>query len=226
MISDRLLLCGELVRRGAVLADVGTDHAYLPIHLLSCGTISRCIVSDINEGPLMRARRNLEDSGYSDRAVVVLTDGAAALRDMGATDYAVCGMGGELIARIISEAPQLSDEKINLILQPMSRPEALRAYLFDNGFSILNERYVTDTGRHYVCILASYRGIKTEYTSADIHFGKAEFFVGELPLAMRLYMEEREAALVKLIHGKRLGGSPTAAEEELLSSLRNRLKGM
>ena len=89
MISPRLAVCAQLVRSGAVLADVGTDHAYLPIHLLSLGKIERAVASDINEGPLEKARTNVMQSGFSDKACTVLTNGAAALSESGATDYAI-----------------------------------------------------------------------------------------------------------------------------------------
>ncbi len=223
-ISKRLAVCGELVRRGAILADVGTDHAYLPIHLLELGKIKGCVLSDINEGPLASARANIAERGFSGMAKFFLTDGAATLSDCGATDYSICGMGGELIAEIICAAPHLCDSSINLILQPMSRPEALRAALFDNGFDILDERYVTDMGKHYVCILASYSGTVRQYTQADIHFGKEEFFSGELSHDMLLYMEERERVLTNVIRGKSKGGESTTEDVRLLECLKTRLK--
>ena len=93
-IDARLMSSANFVRAGAVLADIGTDHGYLPIVLLKEGRIERAVMSDINEGPLATARRNVEDEGLSDKCTLILSDGALALEGLGITDYSICGMGG------------------------------------------------------------------------------------------------------------------------------------
>lgn len=223
-INKRLLVCSELVRDGAVLADVGTDHAYLPIYLLAQSKIERAVLSDINQGPLNKARENSEKAGFIDRVELKLCNGAKELSNSGATDYAICGMGGELIADIIEHAPHLKNENINLILQPMSKPEALREYLFSNGFEILKERYVTDTGKHYVCILARYSGINTPYECADIHFGTRSVFKDAKSQEESVYMNEKIKSLKRTADGKRLGGIDADNETALLSALCERMK--
>ena len=223
-INKRLLVCSELVREGAVLADVGTDHAYLPIYLLAQSKIERAVLSDINQGPLNKARENSEKAGFIDRVELKLCNGAKELSDTGATDYAICGMGGELIADIIKHAPHLKNENINLILQPMSKPEALREYLFSNGFEILKERYVTDTGKHYVCILARYSGVNTPYERVDIHFGTRSVFKNAKSQEELIYMNEKIKSLKRAVDGKRLGGIDADSETELLSALCERMK--
>ena len=220
-LGERLKTCASLVREGAVLADVGTDHAYLPIYLLSEGKIERAVLSDINEGPLLKAKENVIANGYSERVSLVLCDGACALAESGATDYSVCGMGGELIASIISSAPHLKDKKIRLILQPMSKPEALRSFLFDNGFSILEERYSFDEGKYYVSMLAEYSGKKEEYTSFDACFGKT-FPSDDNVRVMTEYMKRRKRALKGIINGKREGNADFSEEERLVAELSER----
>lgn len=219
--GERLKSCAALVRDGAALADVGTDHAYLPIYLLSEGRIERAVLSDINEGPLLKAKENVLESGYSDRVSFELCDGARELAKYGATDYSVCGMGGELIADIIAAAPQLKNGEIRLILQPMTKPEALRAYLFDNGFSILEESYSFDEGKYYVAILAEYTAAVTEYTPADAHFGKFPPKRGVTP-EMLEYMRIRKRALEAIISGKRAGNADFSEEEALSLELSRR----
>ena len=211
-----------MVREGAVLADIGTDHAYLPIYLLSEGKIERAVLADINEGPLKKARENAKASGFLSAVELCLTDGAAALSEKGVTDYAICGMGGELIADIIERAPQLRDGDIRLILQPMSKPDALRRYLFENGFKIDREIYVTDEGKHYVCISAHYFGGKTEYSDADAYFGAIGAFMSADGEAFVNYMKAKERSLLRVIDGKRKGGGEFSDEEKLLSELRYR----
>ena len=149
-LDGRLNSVGKFVRQGAEFADIGTDHAYLPIYLLKCGRISSAVASDINEGPLASARANAEEMGVSEKIRFVLTDGARGLEDMGITDVAIAGMGGELIADIIENSPFLRDEKIRLILQPMSKQGHLRRYLSERGFDIVAEDYSSSAGKFYV----------------------------------------------------------------------------
>jgi len=222
-LDKRLLCAAELVREGAVLADVGTDHGYLPIYLILSGKIKRAILSDINEGPLDSARANAASSGVSQYVELVLADGAEALVDKGATDYAILGMGGELIARIIEDAPHLKSGGISLILQPMSRPEALREKLFNSGFSVLREVYCSDSGKYYVVILARYTGERTEYSDVDLAFGKEDVFFSSTSYEMREYMKVRESRLEKIIKGKLSGDESADAEISLLAALRKRL---
>ncbi len=222
-INARLKVLATLIRDGAVLADVGTDHAYLAIHLIDEGRISFAHLSDINSEPLNRARQNVASYGLSDRASFHLTNGARELDGYGITDYAIAGMGGELIADIIAAAPHLKSKNVNLALQPMTKPEVLRAYLYDNGFDIVDEKYVTDEGKNYVCIRAVYTSHASEYSLCDAYFGKARFFCGELSIPMMTYMNEQLSRLAGVIRGKRMGGLPTDSEEELVRELRARL---
>lgn len=139
----------KYVRRGAVFADIGTDHAYLPIYLLKEGIIERAVLSDVNRGPLASAEENAREAGVLDRVELVLTDGAAALEGRGITDLAIFGMGGELIADIIERAPFLKNENIRLVLQPMTKQPLLCDYLAERGFGVEGECYTCDAGRFY-----------------------------------------------------------------------------
>ena len=218
-LSARLFACGELVPDGAYLADVGTDHAYLVISLLKRGKIARAVCSDINEGPLMRARANVADAGLTDKVDFCLADGAYALEKFKPDAYSVCGMGGELIAEIVSKAPAMRNDGVSLVLQPMTRPEALREYLITEGFFIKEERYVLDAGRYYAVISAVYDGKRREASRSELYFGALPG-KGDILAPERLgYLRQRANALSKMIEGKRRGGEPTEDDEELLSSV-------
>ena len=221
--NKRLLCCASLVREGAVLADVGTDHGYLPIHLLESGRISRAVLSDINRGPRAKAEENVRAAGLSPLVELRLCNGAAELFGLGVTDYTVCGMGGELIADIIEHAPHLKDEKINLILQPMSKPEALREYLYTHGFAIDRECFVTDEGKHYVCILAHYTGERVNFSHADAYFGYDKFYRDEQSRAAECYFEGKLLSLARAKEGKARGGEDISLEDELIAELKKRL---
>lgn len=216
IIGNRLLSVSSMIRRGAVLADIGTDHAYLPIYLLSRGEISRAVCSDINEGPLATAEANLKEMGLLEKCELYLTSGVEGLYGKGITDYAVCGMGGELIASIIEAAPYLKSREVRLILQPMSRPEYLRRHLWREGYSILREVYSEEAGKYYVAMLAEFCGEREEFSDFDAYFGKN---LGESKTwqnEKKKYIKMRFAALKKAVEGRREGGISTEAEDFIL----------
>ncbi len=170
-IDPRLSSAASFVRAGAVFADIGTDHGYLPVFLLSSGRIKYAYLSDVNEGPLNKARENVARAGLAEKCELLLADGAAALSGCGITDYAICGMGGELIAEIIERAPHLFDKNVRLILQPMSRQEHLRRALYGMGFCILNEKYSVADGKRYVCMCVEFTGTPCEISDDVAHLG-------------------------------------------------------
>ena len=217
-LDKRLLSCAEYVRAGAVFADIGTDHGYLPIFLLRSGRITKAYLSDVNEGPLASAVENAKDSGLSDKCEFILTDGAAALSGKGITDYAICGMGGVLISEIIDAAPHLKDKDVRLILQPMTRQAHLRRYLNGNGFSITDERYSTADGKHYVTVVAEFT---EEYRDIDII--EAELGVEREHGADRVeyfeYLEAKKAVLEKTVLGKERGKLDVSEEKVILEAI-------
>lgn len=204
--GKRLLTAVKYVRRGAVLTDIGTDHALLPIYLLQEGIIKRAILSDINEGPLESARKNAAAADVSDMVELVLADGADGLADSGATDIVIFGMGGELIADIIERAPFFKRSGIRLILQPMTKHVTLCKYLLQNGFSIIGESYSSEGGKFYRTLCAEYGGapdtnvdeiakIGLCATPCDEIAAKIGFLSASLASNMRAYNGKLHAAL-------------------------------
>ena len=221
-LDKRLLSCADYVRVGAVFADIGTDHGYLPIFLLNTGRIQRAYLSDINRGPLTSAERNARDNGLSDKCEFILTDGAAALSGKGITDYAICGMGGELIARIIEDAPHIKEVGIRLILQPMTKQEYLRRYLASNGFSVLDERFSFDSGKYYVTLLAEYTGECREISVSEAELGIKTAHDGDRVEYLG-FLEGKMKAVKKAFLGKSAAGYVTADEEMLIGMIEERI---
>jgi len=222
-LNSRLLSAAELVRQDAVFADIGTDHAYLPVFLLKKGKISRAYASDINKGPLMRAEENARAAGLSDKITLTLSDGAAHLKLCGITDYAICGMGGELIASIIDAAPHLKDSSVRLILGPNSRQGHLRAYLSENGFEILEELYSFDAGKYYLTLLAEYTGKAKALDPITAELGRE--MTDNVNLDCHIgYIEGKITAYKTALSGKKLGGLDTSFEEKMLEALALRLE--
>ena len=223
-LDKRLLSCADYVRVGAVLADIGTDHGYLPLFLLREGRVQRAYLCDINEGPLSSAKRNATLDGLIDKCEFILTDGAAALSDKGVTDYTVCGMGGELIARIIDDAPHLRVRGTRLILQPMTKQESLRKYLTSHGFSILDERFSYDSGKYYVTVLAEYTGECREMSDSEAELGIEVRHITDRDEYLG-FLEGKRRAAEKALRGKRIGGYDASLEEHRLSLIDARISG-
>ena len=142
-ISDRLLACAGFVPRGSCVADIGCDHGYLSIHLLTTGTARSCIASDVREGPLQSAQRNARKFGVANRIEFHLSDGVQNIpRDFDCMDCA--GMGGDTMIHILKSAPWLKDGKYTLVLQCQSKTPMLRRYLSENGWQISEEAALRD----------------------------------------------------------------------------------
>ena len=143
-LSDRLLACARFVNNGDRVADIGCDHGYLSIYLLTNGIASSCIASDVNEGPLQSAMRNARKFGVGSKMEFCLSDGVQNVpRDF---DCMVCaGMGADTMMSIIHASSQwLKDPKYRLILQCQSKRPELRQWLYDEGFRINRETLAKD----------------------------------------------------------------------------------
>ena len=221
-LDKRLLSCAEFVRAGAVFADIGTDHGYLPLFLLRQGRIERAYLSDVNKGPLSSARHNAAAQGLLDRCEFILADGAAALKDRGITDYAICGMGGELISRIIEDSPHLMSEGTRLILQPMTKQECVRRFLVEHGFSVVAERFSYDSGKYYVTLVADYTGLVSSLSDADAELGFDIPHEGDRVEYLG-YLEGKKKAARKALEGRLRGGVDTTDEERALRLIEERI---
>ena len=215
--DSRLLSALPFLKRGGRCIDVGTDHAYLPIYLIHNRIVCHAMACDINEGPLMSAKEHIALAGMENQIDTFLTDGLHGLEFFDADDILIFGMGGELIANIISHAPHLFDKNLRLILQPMSRQSYLRRFLLSSGFDIIREIYSYDTGKYYTCMLAEYTGIRREITEEEATVGLASTeHLGEF---RRGYLEARLASLRRAMDGKLRGGVAEPEETPLVRAL-------
>ena len=142
-LSTRLLACAGFVNKGDRVADIGCDHGYLSIHLLTQGIARSCIASDVAKGPLQSAMDNARKFGVSENITFHLSDGVQSIpRDF---DTLVCaGMGGDTMIHILQSAPWLKNEQYRLILQCQSKRPELRRWLYDHGFAIRRETLAKD----------------------------------------------------------------------------------
>ncbi len=167
-LDPRLLTIAEMVRKNGKICDVGTDHALLPCYLFEQGA-GDVIASDVNDGPLKAAEATVRQYGAENCVKVMKSDG---LRDIPpCDDVIVAGMGGELIARIITECA-FKNENTNFILQPMTKAEILRTELYAGGFEITEERTAQSAGKIYTVMLVKFTGVKQEISDKFAFFGK------------------------------------------------------
>lgn len=155
-LDARLQLCANFVRPGAKLVDIGTDHAYLPVWLEKQGLIRSAVAADIRSGPLANAEENLRRY-ETEHITVRMSNGLEAILPEEAEDIVIAGMGGELIAQILSQAPWVKQEERRLILQPMTCAPELREYLRNNGFVVLQEEAVESRSHVYSVMLVQWQ---------------------------------------------------------------------
>jgi len=156
-INKRLALCASYVSRGGIAVDVGTDHAYLSAFLVENKISKQVFACDINEKPLLIAKKTLERYRIEDKVVLIKSDGLENVPPEKVTDVIIAGMGGELISQIIEKSEWLKCG-INLVLQPMSRVSLLRKWLYSNGFKIKFENAVQEENFIYTIINAEFCG--------------------------------------------------------------------
>ncbi|MBE6541153.1 MAG: SAM-dependent methyltransferase [Ruminococcaceae bacterium] len=219
-LDGRLSCAASFVREGSVVADIGTDHAYIPIYLITHGISKFAIASDINKGPLQRAVKNAEEYGVGDKMCFTLADGldGIGLEEHGVGDIVICGMGGELISQIIDASEYTRRSGIRLILQPMSCAAELREYLASNGFNIIKEKLCTAAGKIYTCILAEYDGVVREFNEIELMLGSHNIDAKE-ELFNRFASSFARKLEVK-IAGLERGGHDSEKEREILADLK------
>ena len=214
MISKRLELVASFVPQGAILLDVGSDHAYLPIELVERGHIEGAIAGEVVEGPYQSAVKNVEAHGLKETIQVRLANGLAAFEEADQVSViTIAGMGGRLIARILEEGLDKLANVERLILQPNNREDDLRIWLQENGFQIVAETILEEAGKFYEILVVESGQMKL--SASDVRFGpflskevspvfvqkwqkeaaKLEFALGQIP---EKNLEERQVLVDKI----------------------------
>ena len=171
-LSERLAVCAGLVREGVRLSDIGCDHGYIPVYLTERGKIKSALACDINEKPLASCRALVEENGLEGKIKCVLSDGFERLGEEDFDDALIAGMGGELIASILSGCSYIKEK--HLIINPMTHPELARKWLYENGFEIENDIVTADSNHHYSVFDAYYTGRCTEVNDINIFLGRID----------------------------------------------------
>lgn len=226
-LSERLAAVAALVGKGTV-ADIGTDHAQLPIWLVQNGH-SRALASDINEGPCQRARVNIYEWGLHGKIKVRCCAGLDGIEDFSPDNIVIAGMGGEMIASILEASNYPKESCCRLVLAPQSMQDVLRRYLCENGFSILDETVVLDGGKYYQILSAKYSGNVTlladfEYKLGELNLERAK----NAPRAVDIeWLKQQKKAAERRVLGRAKSHDDTpeqARDRELVNEI-NKILG-
>ena len=170
MISKRLETVASFVHQGAVLLDIGSDHAYLPIELVEKGHIEAAIAGEVVEGPYQSAVTNVESHGFTEKIQVRLANGLAAFEEADQVSViTIAGMGGRLIATILDDGLDKLATVERLILQPNNREDELRSWLQEHGFQIIEESILEEAGKFYEILVVE--AGKMNLSATDVRFG-------------------------------------------------------
>ncbi len=156
MLSPRLKAIAEKVPQGSKVADIGTDHGFIPVYLVKNGVAPKVIASDISRNSLEKTKMLVKEQGFSDSIEVRLGSGLKVLKGGEVDTVIIAGMGGNLIKNILEESPDILKDISRLILQPMSSQSKLRHWLIQNDFTIKDEELVLDNGRIYEIMLVEH----------------------------------------------------------------------
>ncbi len=154
ILSDRLKAVAEMITPGLPVADIGCDHAYLPIHLVRENVSPYVIACDINAGPIIRAQENIEDVDLSENIEVRQGDGLSVITPGEVKCVVLAGMGGKLMIRILTEGEEVLADVSEIILEPQSDVSLVRHFLQDNGWRIISEDMVNEDDKFYPIIKA------------------------------------------------------------------------
>ena len=215
-LTPRLQAVADQVPQGAVFADIGTDHAYLPTWLLLNGRIKYAIAADLREGPLNRARETAQHYNVAQSVSFRLCNGLAGIAPHEADTVAIAGMGGETIAAILEAAPWTKEGTL-LLLQPMTSFSDLRLWLQQNGYMIQKEIISKEGKRLYSCLVAT-GGAMDPLSPAELWAGKQN----DDPLREE-FLAFMSAKIERALNGQLAAATP---DEEEIKSLRSILDGI
>ena len=218
MLTPRLKMIVSGIKKCVCVADIGTDHAYIPIHLVKTGIAQTALACDVREGPCAIAFENIKKYKLSDKIEVRMSDGLNALVPNECDCIVIAGMGGLLIQKILSDNMQIAKSANQLILQPMTDHELLRKFLADNGFCIYDEDLSAEGKRIYslFCVREGEMSFENEI---DYHINP---ILKNHPLYAKL-VRQKKAEWEKIVSGcmraKNTEEVQTAKYEALLNSL-------
>lgn len=199
-LSERLATIAELIPRCGILSDIGTDHAFIPIFAVENGLCERAIAADLRKGPLEMAEANIRRHGLESRIELRLGNGLEPVRPEECDVIVIAGMGGLLIRDILSSAHEKSNRASLLLLQANNAVDALRKWLYENGYEVLEEKLISDAGKLYSLIKSKWTGVPAIKGEFELYIGERIFEGNDVLLGM--YLQKKLKELEVIIEGR------------------------
>ncbi len=223
MLTDRLLAISKMIIAGQAAADIGSDHAFLPIYLVEQGIVPKAIATELSDGPLSRAQEAIENCSFPDSIELRKGDGLQPLTAGEAATVIIAGMGGETICSILSCDWDKAASFQRFVFQPMSRAYMLRAYLAEQGWPILGEKLVIENKRIFVIISSSPGKIPYKLSQLELDIGPIILDTKDSDWG-KFYLEQWMAKY-KAVH-KSLLRSNTFENSALILDYQQRIEGL
>lgn len=188
-LSKRLQAVADLVSDGLVVADVGTDHGYIPIYLLEAGKGLKAFAMDVNKGPLLRAKEHIEEHGLGGRIETRLSDGVKHLQVGECDAVVIAGMGGALTVKILDEGKEVFKNLTEFVLQPQSELHKVREYLHEQGYCIVAEDMAWEDGKFYP-MMKVINGEPATYNAIEFRYGK--LLLAERHPVLKMFLEKEK----------------------------------
>lgn len=192
ILEGRLKLIGDKVPECGIVADIGTDHAYIPIYLIQKGLCKRAVASDVRIGPVQVADRNIARYKLDEKIETRLGSGLSTLGENEADSIIIAGMGGTLLAELLDAGVQKACNAKVLILQPMNDLDVVRRWLYDHKFDIYDEEMVAEGNKIYCVFSARYDGRERAYGDFELHVGEKLVRGGDPLLLPYCHMKIRQ----------------------------------
>lgn len=219
-LTDRLLEIASRVTEGKKIADIGTDHGYIPVYLLNKGIINFAVLADVNKGPLENARKEVRHNNLLDKTDLRLGSGIEVLEVGEVDEIIIAGMGGILISELLEAKSEVAKNAEKLILQPMQAQDELRKYLLNNGYEILNEVLVKEDFRIYEILEVKYTG-KNTFIEDEIYYEVGKKLIENKDALLGEFIDKKiykYSSILEKLEGK-IGESIDKKKEESLVAI-------
>ncbi len=220
-LSKRLERVADFVTEGNVLADIGTDHGYIPIYLVKEGIIPSAYAMDINKGPLERAKEHIAEEGLIGKIETRLSNGLDKLQKDEADTVLIAGMGGALIIDILQRGSNVLETVSELVLSPHSEWKDVRVYLMGNGYVITREEMLIDAGKFYV-IMKAVRGEAAGYDDIELRYGR--LLLDERNPVLEEYLNIQKRKFIDILDNLKSGSLLSESAGERIVEIEKELK--
>ena len=198
-LSIRLKAIASMIEKCDSVIDVGTDHGYIPIYLVQKGIIRRAIASDINKGPVEKAKKNIIHNNACNQISCRLGSGLSTVKAGEAQVAIIAGMGGNLIRDILESDMDIVKQLKYMVLQPVQNAEVLREYLYKTGYNFIDEDICYDDGKFYEIIKVKYGNLPKVID--NIYYEISKILLDKNGLVMKEFIQYKLHKYLKVYNG-------------------------